>query len=77
MALRVYLAGPTVFEPDPDAIVAIMHEADDAVFCLDGFRRSPAMDPGTALEIGFILALGKPLAAWTRDPRSYPERVRA
>ena len=116
---RIYLAGPTVFEPDPDAIfvimktictrhglegispldgqlglegqapgremvaqivradIGLMHAADGAVFCLDGFRRSPEMDPGTAFEIGFMLALGKPLAGWTRDPRPYPERVRA
>ena len=115
----IYLAGPTVFEPDPDAIfaamkgicaqhrlegvspldaqvgleidmpgpalvarivgadIALMHQVDGGVFCLDGFRRGPEMDPGTAFEIGYMHALGKPLAGWTRDPRSYPERLRA
>ncbi len=115
----VYLAGPTVFEPDPDAIfavmkqicarhglvgvspldnqvgleaiapglplatrivtadIALMRRCDAGVFCLDSFRRGPEMDPGTAFEVGYMHALGKPLAGWTRDPRDYPERVRA
>ncbi len=116
---RIYLAGPTVFEPDPAALfgvmkticarhglegvspldnqvglegspsgkalaraivradIALMHAVDAGVFCLDGFRRGPEMDPGTAFEIGYMHALGKPLAGWTRDIRSYPERVAA
>jgi nucleoside 2-deoxyribosyltransferase len=115
----VYLAGPAVFERDPDAIFAamktvcarhgvvgvspldnqtglegeapgralaarivdadirLMQQVDAGVFCLDGFRRGPEMDPGTAFEIGYMHALGKPLAGWTRDARDYPERVRA
>jgi len=115
----VYLAGPTVFEPDPEAIfavmrricarhgltgiapldgqdgladlppgharvtrivqadIALMQQADAGVFCLDGFRRGPEMDPGTAFEIGYMHALGKPLAGWTRDVRDYPTRVAA
>jgi nucleoside 2-deoxyribosyltransferase len=114
----VYLAGPTVFEPDPAAIfatmkaicarhglegvspldnqltleghttgralverivaadIALMHRLDAGLFCLDGFRRGPEMDPGTAFEIGYMHALGKPLAGWTRDADDYPTRVR-
>ena len=114
----VYLAGPTVFEPDPDnlfatmkricarhgldgvspldnqigleasapgrllateivsADIALMRQVDAGVFCLDSFRRGPEMDPGTAFEIGYMHALGRPLAGWTRDPRDYPARVR-
>ena len=114
----VYLAGPMVFYPEPDAIfaamremcrryglrgvspfdnqadlkdsrpghglaveivradIALMRKVDAGLFCLDGFRRSPEMDPGTAFEIGFMHALGKPLAGWTSDPREYPVRVR-
>ncbi|MBV9756287.1 MAG: nucleoside 2-deoxyribosyltransferase [Alphaproteobacteria bacterium] len=56
---------------------ALMRRLDAGLFCLDGFRRGPEMDPGTAFEIGFMCALGKPLAGWTRDPRPYPERVAA
>jgi len=115
----VYLAGPTVFEPDPDAIFAqmkqvcahhglrgvspldnqmglegiapgrplarrivqadidLMHRVDAGIFCLDGFRRGPEMDPGTAFEVGYMHALGKRLVGWTSDPRDYPARVRA
>ncbi len=116
---RLYLAGPMVFEPEPEAFfarmkvicaryglegvspldnqvelaghapgkplalaivtadIALMHSLDAGVFCLDGFRRSPEMDPGTAFEIGYMHALGKPLAGWTRDPLLYPDRVAA
>ncbi len=58
------------------ADIALMHRCDAGLVCLDGFRRGPEMDPGTAFEIGYMHALGKPLAGWTRDPRDYPERVR-
>lgn len=113
----VYLAGPTVFDPDPDAIfsqmkqtcarhglegvspldnqiglqgitpgralarrivqadIDLMRRVDAGIFCLDGFRRGPEMDPGTAFEVGYMHALGKRLAGWTRDPRQYPDRV--
>jgi nucleoside 2-deoxyribosyltransferase len=116
---RLYLAGPMVFEPDPEAYfapmkaicaryglegvspldgqtvlagyapgkplalaivtadIALMHSLDAGIFCLDGFRRAPEMDPGTAFEIGYMHALGKPLAGWTRDPLLYPDRVAA
>jgi nucleoside 2-deoxyribosyltransferase len=113
----VYLAGPTVFAPDPALVfdrmkticsdhgltgvapldnqvdlsgvtpgkglcerivradIDLMRRVDAGVFCLDGFRRGPEMDPGTAFEIGFMAALGKPMAGWTRDPLLYPRRV--
>ena len=119
MPPTIYLAGPTVFEPDPaplfatikricaahglegvspldnqleleahtpgralvtrivQADIELMHQVDAGLFCLDSFRRAPEMDPGTAFEIGYMHALGKPLAGWTRDPRLYPDRVRA
>lgn len=113
----VYLAGPMVFEPEPNrmsdamksicarhglagvspldnqmglagklpgkplageivrADIALMQRLEAGAFCLDSFRRGPEMDPGTAFEIGYMCALGKPLVGWTRDPRPYPERV--
>jgi nucleoside 2-deoxyribosyltransferase len=58
------------------ADIELMNSADAGIFCLDSFRRGPEMDPGTAFEIGYMHALGKPLAGWTRDPREYPARVR-
>ena len=115
---RIYLAGPMVFDPAPEAIftrmkelcrrhgltgvspldnqlglegltpgrallekivradIELMDTLDGGLFCLDSFRRSPEMDPGTAFEVGYMRALKKPLAGWTRDPRPYPAKVR-
>ena len=58
------------------ADMELMDTLDGGLFCLDGFRRSPEMDPGTAFEIGYMRALKKPLAGWTSDPRDYPAKVR-
>jgi nucleoside 2-deoxyribosyltransferase len=116
---RIYLAGPMVFYPHPEATfhrmkticrrhgltgispldnqsglegmppdrallekivradIELMDTLDAGLFCLDGFRRSPEMDPGTAFEIGYMRALKKPLAGWTTDPRDYPTKVSA
>lgn len=53
----------------------LMQTLDAGAFCLDGFRRGPEMDAGTAFEVGYMAALGKPIAGWTRDPRPYPGKV--
>jgi nucleoside 2-deoxyribosyltransferase len=58
------------------ADMELMDTLDGGLFCLDGFRRSPEMDPGTAFEVGYMRALKKPLAGWTSDPRDYPAKVR-
>jgi nucleoside 2-deoxyribosyltransferase len=57
------------------ADIELMDTLDCGLFCLDPFRRSPEMDPGTAFEIGYMRALKKPIAGWTRDPRPYPAKV--
>ena len=61
------------------AIVAadrdLMDRCDAGLFCLDPFRRGADMDPGTAVEIGYLFAQGKPLAGYTTDGRPYPEKV--
>lgn len=57
------------------ADIGLMDSLDGAVFCLDGFRRGTEMDAGTAFEVGYMKALGKPIAGWTCDPRPYPEKV--
>jgi nucleoside 2-deoxyribosyltransferase len=57
------------------ADLRLMDESDGALICLDGFRRSPEMDPGTAVEIGYLLARKIPMCGWTRDTRLYPARV--
>jgi nucleoside 2-deoxyribosyltransferase len=35
------------------------------------------MDPGTAVEIGYMFAQGKPLCGYTVDARDYPAKVEA
>ncbi len=57
------------------ADIALMDTLEAAVFCLDGIRRGPEMDAGTAFEIGYMKARGKPISGWTRDPRSYSAKV--
>jgi nucleoside 2-deoxyribosyltransferase len=63
------------------AIVAadrsLMDTCDGGLFCLDPFRRAADMDPGTAVEIGYMFAQGKPLCGYTVDGRAYPEKVAA
>jgi nucleoside 2-deoxyribosyltransferase len=67
--------GKDLLERIVQADIALMDRLDGAVFCLDGFRRGPEMDAGTAFEVGYMKALGKPIAGWTRDARPYPQRV--
>jgi nucleoside 2-deoxyribosyltransferase len=67
--------GPDVIERIVRADIELMRSVDAGVFCLDGFRRGPEMDAGTAFEIGYMHGLGKPLAGWTADPRPYPRKV--
>ncbi len=116
---RIYLAGPMIFEADPEryftpmkAICAeaglegvtpldnqvhlegiasgddlnlaiyradenLMRTLDGAILCLDPFRGSTEMDPGTAYEAGYLKALGKPMTGWTQDSAPYPDKVRA
>ena len=63
------------------AIVAadrdLMDRCDGGIFCLDPFRRAADMDPGTAVEIGYMFAQGKPLSGYTVDGRGYPDKVAA
>jgi nucleoside 2-deoxyribosyltransferase len=75
VGLQGYPPGKTLATAIVRADIALMHAMDAGLFCLDGFRRSPEMDPGTAFEIGYMHALGKPLAGWTRDTSLYPARV--
>ncbi|WBW74921.1 nucleoside 2-deoxyribosyltransferase [Schizosaccharomyces osmophilus] len=55
----------------------LMDVCDAGIFCLDPFRRAPDMDPGTAVELGYMSAQGKPLAGFTVDGRTYPDKVQA
>ncbi len=63
------------------AIVAadrdLMDGCDAGLFCLDPFRRAADMDPGTAVEIGYMFGQGKPLCGYTVDGSGYPAKVAA
>ncbi|MCQ8239437.1 nucleoside 2-deoxyribosyltransferase [Rhizosaccharibacter radicis] len=68
--------------PGPDTTLAIvradrdlMDRCDAGLFCLDPFRRGADMDPGTAVEIGYMAARNKQLEGYTVDGRAYPEKV--
>ena len=113
--MKIYLAGPDVFLPDPLKIA----EAKKKICAKYGFRgifpldnvldlsnlslfesgvkiyqnniklmdncdliianmtpfRGPSMDVGTAFELGYMTAQGKPIFAYTNDDRLYGDRV--
>ncbi len=53
-----------------------MRRADAIIANMSPFR-GPSMDTGTAFEMGFMDALGKPVFGYTSDPRAYGDRVPA
>lgn len=57
------------------ANVAMIDCATAVIANISPFR-GPNMDPGTAFEIGYAIARGKPVFAWSCDPRSLAERTR-
>lgn len=113
----IYLAGPEVFLPDPDAIgdakkricaahgfvglfpldkaldlaglapleaglriaaanEALMRDCALIVANMTPFR-GPSMDAGTAYEMAFMRALGRPVFGYTNDARLFADRTRA
>jgi nucleoside 2-deoxyribosyltransferase len=56
--------------------LAMMREADAAIANLTPFRGSGA-DPGTAMEVGFLVARGKPVWGYSNVAASLEARVRA
>lgn len=113
--MRVYLAGPDVFLPDPikmaqakksicqkygfeglfpfdpeldlknltpreaglaiyDSNMKLMDSCDLMIANMTPFR-SPSLDAGTAFEIGYMTAQGKPIFGYSNDGRLYAERV--
>jgi nucleoside 2-deoxyribosyltransferase len=55
---------------------ALMRSCDGLIANLTPFR-GVSMDAGTAFEVGFMQALGRPLAGYTNVLADYPQRVRA
>ena len=58
-----------------DANIAFIREADAVLADMQAFR-GPGMDGGTAFEMGFALALGKPVVGYGAH-QTYVERCRA
>lgn len=56
--------------------LAMMRQADAAIANLTPFRGSGA-DPGTAMEVGFLVASGKPVWAYSNVSATLEARVRA
>lgn len=52
----------------------MMRQADAVIANITPFR-GPHMDPGTAFEIGFMVALGKPVMLYTQQAQSLLRRV--
>lgn len=50
--------------------------ADAVIACISPFR-GPGTDAGTAWEMGYAEALGKPVVAWSEEPGDYRSRVAA
>ncbi len=65
-------AGRAIFR----ANVALMRAADAVIANLTPFR-GPGCDPGTAFEVGFMHALGKPVFAYANTTVGHADRVAA
>jgi nucleoside 2-deoxyribosyltransferase len=58
------------------AMERVMQTCDAMIVNLTPFR-GPSADVGSAYEMGFMRALGRPIFAYTNDSRLFLERVRA
>lgn len=76
MGLEGVDAGEDLMIKIAEADFDLMDKCDAGIFCLDPFRRCPEMDPGTAVEIGYMKAQGKIMTGWSVDGRLYPEKVK-
>jgi nucleoside 2-deoxyribosyltransferase len=63
---------PAIFENN----VALIEQADGIVANISPFR-GPHCDVGTAWEMAYATAKGKPVFAWSSDPRPLVARIRA
>ncbi|MGO9487156.1 MAG: nucleoside 2-deoxyribosyltransferase [Rhodomicrobium sp.] len=58
------------------ACEAQIRTADMGIFNIEPWR-GPEADDGTAYELGFMAALGKPVVLYTNDSRPFAERIAA
>lgn len=70
------LDGPETSDPSliRDANLDMIRRADAVLADLSGFR-GPHADDGTAFEVGFAFALGKPVFAYDRDVGEMRRRI--
>jgi len=68
------LAGPALAQWIYDANVALIHQADAVMANLNMFRGAEP-DSGTAFEVGFAVALGKPVWAYLDTSTSLVDRL--
>jgi nucleoside 2-deoxyribosyltransferase len=59
-----------------DGCVAMMERCDLAIVNMTPFR-GVSMDVGSAVEMGYVFASGRPVLAYTDDPADYRARVDA
>lgn len=70
------LSGPDTAQWIYEANVALIRRADIVMANLDDFRGPGEPDSGTAFEVGFAVALQKPVWGYAADARALIERVR-
>jgi len=54
--------------------IELIHEADAVVANISPFR-GMHMDPGTAFEIGYAEAVGRPVFLWSNEDRTLAQRI--
>ena len=74
-AARV-LPGDALAQRIYEGNIALIRSADGVLANLSAFRGHEP-DPGTVFEVGFAVALGKPVVGYGVAPGSYAERIRA
>ncbi len=74
-AARV-LPGDALAQRIYEGNIALIRSADGVLANLSAFRGHEP-DPGTVFEVGFAVALGKPVVGYGVAPGSYADRIRA
>ena len=69
------LSGPDTARWIYEANIALLHRADVVMANLDDFRGPGEPDSGTAFEVGYAIALGKPVWGYASESSTLRERV--
>lgn len=71
------MTGPETARWIYEANIALLHRADAVMANLDDFRGPGEPDSGTAFEVGYAVALGKPVWGYASEASTLRERVTA